>query len=174
MVDGTEGGGAGIPGSAAKGLYTDPHLSVVRIQVTPTVSTTPAYTAKDCVGGLMTFANAARISGGAININAVQIVDKSQQQIAMDLVLLDRTMTATTDNAIFAPTDAEMAFIVGVIPFVAGDYKDFSTNSVATLKDINLTAVLNGTSLFGQLVTRGTPTYVATTDIVVTVTLTQL
>ena len=42
----------------------------VRIQVTPTISTS-AYATGDCIGGLMTFANAARISGGSGIIQSI-------------------------------------------------------------------------------------------------------
>ena len=139
---------------------------VVRALLTPTVSTTPAYTAKDAVGGLLTFTNAARASGGSLVIEALTVIDKSQQMPEMDLVLFDRTFTATADNAIFAPSDADMANVLCVIPVVSADWKDFSTNSMATVLR-QIPVVLNGTSLFGQLVTRSTPTFIATTDIVV-------
>ena len=151
----------------------DPRLLAVRLQVTPTVSTTPAYTAKDAVGGLLTFSNAVRASGGTGRIEAIQIVDKGQQRADLDLVLFDRTFTAPTDNAVFAPTDAETLFCVGWIPVGAGNYADFSTNSVAAINNVGLEFVLNGTDLFGALVTRGTPTYTSTSDIVVTLTILQ-
>lgn len=140
-------------------------LVQVRISQTPTVSTTPAYTAKDAVGGLLTFANAARVSGGSCIIQSVIVIDNSQQMPALDLVLFDRTFTAPTDNAVFAPTDAEAATCIGVIPISA--WSDFSTNSVAARFGLGLAVTLSGTSLFGALVTRSTPTFVATSDITV-------
>lgn len=170
LVDGTDGGTDLIPGTAARGLSVDPRLKVVRLAVTPTVSTTPAYTAKDAVGALMTFSNAVRASGGTCRLEAVQVVDKGQQMADLELVLFDRTLTAPTDNAIFAPTDAELATCVGVVPI--GGWSDLSTNSVADMA-VGRSMVLNGTDLFGVLVTRGTPTYTATSDIVVTLTITQ-
>jgi hypothetical protein len=173
LMDGASGGTDLLPGTAARGLSVDPRLKVVRLAVTPTISSSPAYTAKDAVGGLMTFSNAARASGGSIRIEAVQIVDKGQQMKDLDLVLFDRTLTAPTDNAIFAPSDAELATCIGVIPVLAGDYADLSTNSVATINAVGLSAVLNGTDLFGVLVARGTPTYTSTTDIVVTLDIAQ-
>lgn len=154
---------------ASRSLWVAPRPSVVRLQVTPTVSTTPAYTAKDAVGALMTFSNAARAAGGSIRVAAVQVVDKAQQMKDMDLILFDRTITAPTDNAIFAPSDTEVGYILGVVPIGTGHYADFSTNSTAH-REVNIEGVLNGTDLFGVLVARGTPTFVATTDIVVTVT----
>lgn len=162
-----------VNGTTARGIYVDPRPAVMRLQVTPTVSTTPAYTAKDAVGGLLTFANAVRASGGSGRIEAVQVEDKGQQRADLDLVLFDRTFTAPTDNAIFNPSDAELLTCVGWIPIGAGNYSDFSTNSVAAINSVGLEFVLNGTDLFGALVTRGTPTYTSSSDIVVTLTILQ-
>jgi hypothetical protein len=140
-------------------------LNQTRITVQPTVSTTPAYTAKDAVGGKLTFANAARSSGGSITIQSAVIIDRSQQMPALELVLFDRDFTASNDNAAFDPTDADLAYCVGVIKI--GDWSDFNDNAVATRTGLGLAAKLEGTDLYGQLVTRSTPTFVATTDIVV-------
>ena len=116
-------------------------LNQTRITVQPVVSTTPAYTAKDAVGGKLTFTNAARTSGGSITIQTAVIIDRSQQMPVLELVLFDRDFTASNDNA------------------------------VAVRTGIGLTAKLEGTDLYGQLVTRSAPTFVATTDIVVALTI---
>jgi hypothetical protein len=173
LVDGTATGTDRIPGTAARGLSVDPRRKVVRLSQTPTVSSGAIYAAKDAIGALLTFANAARASGGSIVIDAVQIVDKGQQMRACDLVLFDRTFTAPTDNAAFDPTDAELATCIGVIPISPSDYADFTDNSVATRDRLGLAAVLNGTDLFGVLVARATPTYTSTSDIIITVTIYQ-
>lgn len=169
---GADGDYSGLHVDAKGYLKTVNRPSVVPIQQTPAISNGAIYAAKDAIGALLTFANAARVSGGSITVQSVQIADKGQQMAAVDLVLFDRTFTAPTDNAIFAPTDAEVLTCRGVISFYASDYADFSTNSVAN-KIVGLDMVLNGTDLFGVLVARGTPTYTSTADIVVTVTVSQ-
>lgn len=137
-----------------------------RISVTPTVSTSPAYTAKDAVGGIMTFANAVGVSGGTGILQAVTIVDLSQQMPALDLVLFDRTIAGTvTDNAAFDPTDADLANVIGVVPI--STWADFNDNSVAVRTGLGLAFKSNATSIFGALVTRSTPTFVGTSDIIV-------
>lgn len=163
---------ADVDGSAARGFYVDPRRKVVRLSQTPTVSTTPAYTAKDAVGGLMTFAGAVRASGGSGILQAVQVVDKGQQMKDLDLVLFDRTITAPTDNAIFAPSDTEVGYIVDVVPI--GGWADFSTNAVFSIPRAT-EFVLNGTDLFGVLVSRSVtgPTYTSTSDLVVSLTIGQ-
>lgn len=154
---------------ASRALWVDPRRNVVAIQQTPTVSTSPAYTAKDAVGGLLTFANAARSSGGTCRVTSVAVLDKGQQMADLDLILFDRSITAPTDNAGFNPSDTEAGYCRGIVPISQGLFADLSTNSVATV-ECGLDIVLNGTDLFGVLVARGTPTYTSTSDLVVTVT----
>lgn len=152
-----------------RALWVDPRPSVVRLSATPTISTS-AYAAKDAVGGLMTFANAARVAGGSVRIETVQVVDKDQEMKDLDLVLFDRSITAPTDNAVFDPTDAELANVIDVVPITA--WADFNDNAVCSVP-VGTAAVLNGTDLYGVLVARGTPTYTSTSDLIVTVTVDQ-
>ena len=172
LVDGADGGTDLIAGTAARGIQVDPRFKVVRLQVTPTISTT-AYAAKDNVGGLMTFAGAARASGGSCWLQSAQIVDKAQQMRELDLLLFDRSITAPTDNAVFDPTDTELGYCVARVNFNPSDYADLSDNSVAVRSNLGHQLVLNGTDLFGVLVARATPTYAATTDLVVALTILQ-
>ena len=154
--------------------FVDPRLLAVQIKVTPTVSTSPAYTAKDAVGSNMTFAGAARANAGSGVITKVLVEDKGQQMAALDLVLFNTNPAAATDNAIFAPSDAELApdLCVGVIPI--GAYADFSTNSIATVPcNLPFVCAAGSTSLYGVLVARGTPTYPGASDIVVTLHILQ-
>ncbi len=173
LVDGTAESTAAIAGSAARGLHVDPRPKVVRLAHTPAISSGAVYAAKDAIGGLLTFAAAVRSAGGTCWLEALQLVDKGQQMRDLELVLFDRAIAAPVDNAVFAPTDAELATCVGVVPIVAADYRDYSTNSVASLANLGLEIVLNGSDLFGVLVARGTPTYTSVGDLVVTLTLLQ-
>lgn len=178
--DGTataDAGGRNLGAAVGGAAYVDLRQSIVSVAVTPTISTT-IYAAGDAVGGLLTFANAARTTGFPIRITDVVIIDRDQELAPFDLVLFDRTFTATADNAVFAPSDADMANCVGVIEIVANDYHNFSTNAVAhwpetTAGNRGLSVVLNGTDLFGQLVARSTPTYTATSDLTVKVIVEQ-
>lgn len=175
-------------------LYVDNRPSLVRLQITPVISSSPAYTSGDCLGPLTTISNAARYSGGGGLIRSITVVDKTQAQRAnMDLVLFDRTVTTAADNAAFQCSDADMLNCIGVIPLitVATQYNTAwpgtPLNSIATIPNHELTTsgttqngsmfpfpfVLNGTDLFAQLVVRGTPTYTSTSDIVVSFTIEQ-
>ena len=145
----------------------------VTIQQTPTV-TAGAYSANDAVGGLLTFANAGRVSTGGGVIKNVLLIDDAGQDAAMELWLFDVTFTAMADNAAWAPSESDLRNLVAVIS------TDDSANGWAAAGTPSVCAIecsyrfdLEGTSLFGQLVTRGTPTFAATDDVTVQIGLLQ-
>lgn len=92
---------------------------------TPAI-TAGAYSAKDAVGGLLTFANAARVQGGIGVIEKLVITDLSIQAAELILVLFDRTFTAMADNAPFDPSDADLANCLGWIDIGTGLYQTFT------------------------------------------------
>lgn len=167
---GGDGASARVIDQAVPTVLVPTGGKVIRLTATPTI-TAGAYVANDAVGGLLTFANAARSSGGSIIIEGITIVDEASQAAALELVLFDQTFTNTADNAAFDPTDADLANVIGVI--AVSTYYTFTDNSVATRFGLGLACKLSGTSLFGQLLTRGAPTYVATDDITVILHVTQ-
>lgn len=181
LVDGTLNGTDAIVGDAASGLFVNPKRSIARVQVTPTISTA-IYATGDQLGSLMTITNAARVSGNGGVLLGITVLDKTQaQRSAMDLFFFDRSVTAAADNAIATFSDADMAFCLGEIPIGTVDYNTAfagtPANSIASVpKWVSAAAAgrpatmafpyaLNGTDLFCAAVVRGTPTYVATTDL---------
>lgn len=163
LLDGGDGSTTAVAYNADRG-FTVTSGRLVRISVTPTIST-GTYAGKDAVGGLLTFANAARFSAGGGHVVGVTIVDKDQERADLDLVLFNQTFTASTDNAVFDPTDADLANVLGVIP--VRNWSDFNDNAVGQADPVKLPFSLTGTSLFGQLVVRNTPTYGTTSDLTV-------
>ena len=145
----------------------------IEITQTPTI-TAGAYAAGDAVGGLLTFADAVRTNGGGGIVSKVVIIDDAAQLAPLDLVLFNQTFTATADNAAFDPTDADLQHCIGYIDIAATDYANFNDNAVAA-KSTGLRMpypiILSGTSLFGQLVVRGAPTYAATDDLTIKLTI---
>jgi len=137
----------------------------IAISQTPTV-TVGAYSANDAVGGLLTFANAGRFAGGSGVLKNVLFIDDAGQDAVLELWLFNSTFTAMVDNAAWAPSQADLRKLVAIISTNDGDWFAAGTPSVARVEvsqDYNL--AVGGTSLFGQLVTRGTPTFAATDDI---------
>lgn len=183
LVDGTEDATGGIPGGATRGLYVDPHPAQIRISVQPTIST-GIYASGDVIGGQMTFANAARVSGGSGIIQAATLIDLDKEDAQIELYLFDRTFTSFgSDNAVAAFTEADLANLIDIITFDnrttygPSDYTDVNTatggSAVALKRNLSTPFVANGTDLFGQMVVRGTPTFTATTDLRVILSILQ-
>ena len=141
------------------------------ITQTPTV-TAGAYSANDAVGGLLTFTNAARVSGGGGVIKSVVFIDDAGQDVALELWLFDTTITAIADNAAWALTEAQLHTCVAVISTTDGTWRASGTPSVCDV-DVSRGYTCTGTNLFGQIVTRGTPTFAATDDVTVRIQLLQ-
>jgi hypothetical protein len=96
-------------------------------------------------------------------------VDKDKENAKLNLVLFDRTFTATADGDTFDPSDADLANCIGHVYIADTDYLSFNDNSEATVKNIGKILHLNGEDLYGQLVCVATPTYTATSDLTVKV-----
>jgi hypothetical protein len=148
-------------------------VSRMNLPATLTVSTSPAYTSGDAMGGLLTFANAAAVAGGSGLLLAATALCKTPALLPiLELWLFDQTFTPTADNAPFAPSDADMAKCLGVVPIAA--WYDDTANSLATWRGVQpYVLAAGGTALFGQLVTRTAVTLGSTTDIVVVAQVTR-
>lgn len=157
------------------------HKAAKVIVITPTVSTTPAYTAGDQVGGLNRIAEAANHDGGTLLLQSLTIIDKGKQKSALTLFLFDDVPTITSvDNGAFDLTDVQAALsCLGHVLIPSANYQDSSSNSIATVLNIglllrsnagkNAVALPSGATprdLWCVLMTTGTPTYVSTTDLV--------
>lgn len=143
------------------------------ISQTPTIGTV-AYTANDAVGGTLTFANPVRAVNKGGLIKTALLIDDDKEDAATDLVLFSAAFTATPDADAFDVTDADLENCIGVIQFGTADYHDFNDNSIAVIQNVDLAFTASGTSsLYGQLVTRGTPTYTAVTDLTVKLVIQQ-
>jgi len=135
------------------------------IVVTPVV-TAGAYVANDAVGGVMEFANAAKESGGGGVIKDVLIVDDAGQDVELELWLFSGSIAAVGDNNPWAPAEDALHSLVGIVSTADGAWFAAGTPSAARV-EASQRYDLTGTSLFGQLVTRGAPTFAATDDVTV-------
>ena len=159
--------------AALKGILTGVNLNqnvggyTSVIKDTTAVSTTPAYTAGDAVGGKRTITNALRTSGGSGILESVQILDRANQKAAMELFIFDSDPSAATitDNAAFVFSTDDLK-VLAHVTIAATDYVTINSKAVATIKGLGVALKGNATStLYAALVTTGTPTYAATTDL---------
>jgi hypothetical protein len=159
-------------------LRTGRHVAAVKLALTVQAA---AYGAADLVGGKLTFASVARVSGGAALLRGVVIGDQASNSAAnsvYDLILFDSDPTGTTftENSPLDVADADLNKIIGVVRFdgVAGTTLFANADNAVLFKVVELPLQLSGsTSLFGALIARGTPTYAATTDVFITLLLEQ-
>lgn len=143
------------------------------VQVTPTVSTTPAYTAGDIIGGIMTFTNALRITSGTGAVLSVNVTEVGTQKAAIDLILFSASPAGGTYTDNGAPTwdTGDYNKLLGVIHVLAADYTTYGAISVATVRNQPVGVWGNAVAnIYGVMVAVGTPTYSATTSLRITIT----
>ena len=122
---------------------------------------TDIYASGDALGVVKTFTNLPEHGV----IHSIMVIDRDSENVNLDVVLFNRSITGTAANAAFAPTDAELSTLVGSV--LISTYKAFSTNSMAIATAIGLPYWAPSGVLYVQCVTRGTPTYTAVTDVLI-------
>lgn len=137
------------------------------ITITPTVSTSPAYSSGDDVGGKMTLANAVRVSGGTGWLASLQISDISNNKFSGTLLVFNADLTTTyTDNGAAGLSSADIVKIVAQIPISSGDWTTINNRAIANpLFNPKQVKAASGTSLYAILVVTATPTFAAATDL---------
>ena len=138
----------------------------------PTI-TGGAYSAGDALGNEMVidFGLGGKVDNhSAFIIQSISVVDQAKQSAATDLFFFNASVTASADNAAADFTDAQLkSNFLGHVVIAAADYGALNDNSVATVRNIGLQLKpeVGGTDfkIYCYAVTRGTPTYVTTTDL---------
>lgn len=148
-----------------------PRGMIYQVAATPTVSAASIYASGDAVGGLMTFSNALIKYSKSGLLQSVVVSDLAKQSAALSLILFKENPSATTvtDNAALDIADADITKIIGSVPVAAADYVALNDSSVATVRNVGLGLSVDSevSTLYGVLVTTGTPTYAAVSDITV-------
>ena len=134
-----------------------------RATVTPVLDTN-AYADGDQVSTLQTISDILP-DHQAGEIQLITVLDKANQKVALDLFFFDSSsVTLAADNAAFTVSDSDMENCVGVVNVAAADYDAVSTtNGFATIS-INFPIQPrngNGGDIYMAIVSRGTPTYAA-------------
>ena len=143
------------------------------IRVTPTI-TTSAYASGDSIGGAITLPNAARQGRSGGVILSLSVVDKDAEEVGVTVQFYKNAPTAT-DNAAFDPTDAQLADdYIGEVALTS--YTSLSDNSVASERNIGLafeSESEDAQDIYAVIISNGTPTYTAASDIVLIVNILQ-
>jgi len=131
-------------------------VNVVATSASLTTATT-AYTAGDTLGAIMSW---DMTSSSGLIVGAV-LTDVSDVVGAVDLYLLNATLTFGTDNAAPSIADADILKTLGKIEFPNPD--DLGGARVATVDSLAIPwNAASGTTIYGGLVTRTGHTFFAT------------
>lgn len=136
------------------------------IKDTTAVSTSPAYTTGDAVGGKRTIANAVRAQGTGI-LQSITVLDRANQKGGLTIFIFDAdpTNATITDNSAFVFSTDDLK-VIAQISIAAGDYVTTNGKAVAQVSGLAIPVkAASGTSLYAAVVTTDAPTFVATTDL---------
>lgn len=135
-----------------------------------------AYSANDLAADKIELANAVERAGGGGEIVATLLHDKAAQAVSYDLVFFNADPSATTftKNSALTVADADLAKICGVHQLTSNIA--FAASNITRGEAFRpLPFVLaGGTSLYAALITRGTPTFAATSDVTLQVAVKRL
>ena len=152
--------------------------TVIVKQAQPAVDTS-AYASGDLIGSaVIEFKSALGVGHKerAGLIQSVIILDAAAQAADLDVVFFDGDPTGTTftDNDAFAPAAADLDKMVGVAAVT--DWKSFSANALGQALNLAIPFVITNYSgsLYAALVSRGTPTFAAATDVILRVNILPL
>lgn len=142
----------------AQGALWTRKPALIVTSVTPTLDTAIYASGDSLHTTVLSFASAVRVSGGSGRVRKLLVIDKAAQSAAGELWLFSATVTPAAANAPHSISDADVVLGVAVIPF--GTYYASALNSIS-IANVDQPINCAATTLFGILVTRGTPTYAA-------------
>lgn len=124
------------------GDFVTVSTSVTRPANTTTYAVNDAIADATPTAGGFTLTSAARVSGGSGIITDMWVTfdDDAATPLQGEVFLFDQSVTAITDNAAFAITDAEARTCLGIIPFALQDIGNQGAAHVQNL-DIGFTCV---------------------------------
>lgn len=132
------------------GQYTTPYLQLVSVAA--------AQGAGDALTNMANFTSLPT-SG---TIMSISLIDKGFQSASTEVYLSQASFTATTINAAFSPSDADLLNMVGY--FTLNTWFAFVDNSVCEIDNIGRPYYTPDGKIYLQLITRGTPTPASSSD----------
>lgn len=96
-------------------------------------------------------------------IESIVVNDRAKASVNLDVVFFKAAIAETAENGAFDPTDAELTTSLGSV--LVSTWKAFANSSQGVAANIGLVYETLGGTIYFQCVTRGAPTYVATTDV---------
>lgn len=151
----------------AAALPAGAQTATAQVALTPTAT---AYSAGQCLGGVMTVNGLVRSNGvGGTIVTQIDIVDTTGSNAAVDLLIFNAKPTGTyTDQANCTVAAADQPRLVGLVPnatFTCAQDQPATTGICQATPAILVTAAtgttspVTATSFWVVAIMRGTPTY---------------
>lgn len=155
-------------------VYAQNVYNTVFVSAAPTCDTS-IYATGELVGGKLTFTPAVRPATSTAVITGVMMIDQSVTTSDFDIVLFSSNPSATTftDQAALDIADADLSKVIAVIPLVSANRFAFADNGVKFAGSIMLPIKGTVNTIYGALVSRGTPTFAAGTDVSIQLAISQ-
>lgn len=141
----------------------------------PTIAVdTGIYAALDVLGalvvtGVVTLTNAMRVSGGTGVLHSVTVFDDDNEKAAITLLFFDSAPASGTyvGNGALALSTGDKAKYIGKVNIAASDYETVGGEAFACIRNIGLPVQAAGSANLYMIpiVSSGTPTFTAATDI---------
>ena len=144
------------------------------VSAAPTCDTS-AYATGDLIGGKLTYTQALRKGTGYIV--GVIVTDLSAQASDLEVVVFNANPSNTTftDQAAFDVGDADISKIAGSVLLGSSNRFAYADNGVKTSfsPPIPIVSATGDGTFYAALISRGTPTFAASTDVKVIFLLSQ-
>lgn len=149
------------------------------VSASPTADTN-AYATGELIGGKLTFSPAVRSQTGTGYVVSVKVVDLSAQAADLELVIFSENPAATTftDQAAFDIADADVSKVVAVVALGSASRFAYADNGVKYVGSLLIPVQARSgdtftKTLYGALLSRGTPTFAGASDLTVTLGISQ-
>lgn len=127
-----------------------------------------AYTANDCVGGLVTFdlAGEGMAANGGV-LSTLTIVDDDNEGAALNLYFFDAAPSTIADDAALELTAADLKKLTYYKAIASGDYNDVNSLKFVFLDQLAVQVRADNGKLYMYAQCTGTPTYAASKTLTV-------
>lgn len=128
------------------------------------VSTSPAYSANDNIGGKQTLTGVTSTSGGSAYLDSIDIQVLEAVSASFDIWIFNSDPTAGTytDNSAMVVGTTDILKVIAVISVTTADYKSCGTVQAANIQVKKLLTASGSTNLYAAYKVTNTPTFAAT------------
>ena len=141
------------------------------LNVTPEIPTSAgAYTAADCVGGLLQIKDVMTCDNGTAILKSIQVRDNANQKQPLTIILFSSQPTGatTTDNSAFAYGTSSFLKQIAKINILATDYETIDSKATADVDTFGkVLKSVGALDLWAVIITTGTWRFILSADVLI-------